>query len=561
MFEQWRENIPNLAAAFFAVNIVAWSSTVNKDVPVPYLDEYFHVPQAQKYCNGDYSWDPKITTPPGLYLVAKSFSPIFGCSTNTLRLHNVLALILIFHTVLHIRRLIRARTDPQPIEKDSIKWTDEKRTQGKIKILIDGKTPVSNTLTAFNIASFPPLFFFGALYYTDVMSTAAVLLSYQAFLNTTTKLRSSTGNVLDHLITVSIGVVALFFRQTNIFWVAVFPAGLTVVEVLQENGCTSEGSSQKGFLAVLQESWSQGTIYDRTLQEAGFVFSVAALGSPIKILRSIASYTFLLVLFAGFVVWNGSVVLGDKSAHTATLHTPQMLYIWPYIALFSAPILLGPLIQCFAPLLPPHISNNLGVRSPHHFVYPQPLETIFFLSVGLAAVHYNTIIHPYTLADNRHYVFYVFRILLRYPILKYLAVPVYYICAWLSTRSLAYPAVDPAKLTTAIHPKLDPKLPGNRRSPTQISFVIIWLVTTALSVVTAPLVEPRYFIIPWIIWRLHIPHAPTLFTFRGRTYSPDLRVVFETVWVLVINAAVHYLFLHRTFTWPSEPGNVQRFLW
>lgn len=30
-------------------------------------DEFFHVPQAQKYCRRDYSWDPKITTPPGLY--------------------------------------------------------------------------------------------------------------------------------------------------------------------------------------------------------------------------------------------------------------------------------------------------------------------------------------------------------------------------------------------------------------------------------------------------------------------------------------------------------------
>lgn len=30
-------------------------------------DEPFHVPQAQAYCRGEYaSWDPKITTPPGL---------------------------------------------------------------------------------------------------------------------------------------------------------------------------------------------------------------------------------------------------------------------------------------------------------------------------------------------------------------------------------------------------------------------------------------------------------------------------------------------------------------
>ena len=40
-------------------------------------DEPFHVPQAQAYCNGEWStWDPKITTPPGLY-VSPSPSPRF----------------------------------------------------------------------------------------------------------------------------------------------------------------------------------------------------------------------------------------------------------------------------------------------------------------------------------------------------------------------------------------------------------------------------------------------------------------------------------------------------
>ena len=32
-------------------------------------DEPFHAPQAQAYCRGDWSqWDPKITTPPGLFV-------------------------------------------------------------------------------------------------------------------------------------------------------------------------------------------------------------------------------------------------------------------------------------------------------------------------------------------------------------------------------------------------------------------------------------------------------------------------------------------------------------
>ena len=34
-------------------------------------DEPFHVLQTQRYCRGDWwTWDPKITTFPGLYIVA-----------------------------------------------------------------------------------------------------------------------------------------------------------------------------------------------------------------------------------------------------------------------------------------------------------------------------------------------------------------------------------------------------------------------------------------------------------------------------------------------------------
>ena len=40
-------------------------------VPEPYMDEPFHVKQTQEYCAGNWSvWDEKITTFPGLYLLA-----------------------------------------------------------------------------------------------------------------------------------------------------------------------------------------------------------------------------------------------------------------------------------------------------------------------------------------------------------------------------------------------------------------------------------------------------------------------------------------------------------
>ena len=239
-----------------------------------------------------------------------------------------------------------------------------------------------------------------------------------------------------------------------------------------------------------------------------------------------------------------------------------MLYIWPYIAFFSVPIFLGPLLCCVAPLLPSHVKANIGVkRDTSYSVYPQPLQAILFVAVGLLAVHFNTIVHPYTLADNRHYVFYVFRILLRHPALKYLAVPVYYMCFWLSIQSLAHPTAGPEVTKRTVQAAAHEEALKNTRMPVQISFVIIWLITTALSVVTAPLVEPRYFIIPWIIWRLYVPHTPVTFMIRGNTYSPDLRLVLETVWLLAINQIMQYLFLKKTFTWANEPGKLQRFLW
>lgn len=44
-----------------------WQRQVTAIVPEPYLDEIFHIPQAQAYCEGRWDvWDPKLTTPPGL---------------------------------------------------------------------------------------------------------------------------------------------------------------------------------------------------------------------------------------------------------------------------------------------------------------------------------------------------------------------------------------------------------------------------------------------------------------------------------------------------------------
>jgi alpha-1,2-glucosyltransferase len=206
-------------------------------------------------------------------------------------------------------------------------------------------------------------------------------------------------------------------------------------------------------------------------------------------------------------------------------------------------------------------------------------------------IHFNTLIHPFTLADNRHYVFYVFRYsILFHPLIRYLLAPIYMLCFWLSYRTLSTPSSTiptssnaPSRSGTG-RTEIQQKIQDRNRiagvtqpdpGPTT-SFFLIWLLTTALSLITAPLVEPRYFIIPWVMWRLHVPSWPSSHssgakkTKRGGLVEGlkswtwkeyDYRLWIETAWFLVINAVTGYVFLYRGFAWVQEPGLVQRFMW
>ena len=82
-------------------------------------------------------------------------------------------------------------------------------------------------MTGFNIALFPVIFFFSGLYYTDVISTFSVLVAYYSQLAKMT--RAASPRLLGGLGTVSWGVLTLFMRQTNVFWVVVYMGGLEVV--------------------------------------------------------------------------------------------------------------------------------------------------------------------------------------------------------------------------------------------------------------------------------------------------------------------------------------------
>jgi alpha-1,2-glucosyltransferase len=290
------------------------------------------------------------------------------------------------------------------------------------------------------------------------------------------------------------------------------------------------------------------------------------------------------------------VNLGHKEFHSAGIHLPQMLYIWPYFAFFSWPLLLILLFNLITPsaYLPKFLDSGLADKQK----FPRILPMIIIIAFMLLAVHFNTIVHPFTLADNRHYVFYIFRILLRYhPAVKYAVTPIYFICAWAILTQLGFsgsleaqtPPIDssliyrsavdtekreveanrksPREAPPVLKPEIVSEVQENEQRQLHVSFVLVWLISTSLSVITAPLVEPRYFIIPWVMWRLHLPQQPirrrapyTMESFTAACITNFPRLL-ETVWFVVVNSITCYVFLFKGFEWPQEPGKVQRFMW
>ncbi|KAK0704267.1 DIE2/ALG10 family-domain-containing protein [Apiosordaria backusii] len=549
-----------ISASLYFLNVVGgvWPLLVNHYVPEPYLDEFFHIPQVQVYCEGKYrQWDDKITTPPGLYFFSLAYNKIsmLTCETSNLRFHNLSVVLAIVVGATQCRSLI------------------ERRQAERIGKVSSSNRPLYPFHTAFNIALMPVIFFFSGLYYTDPLSTLVVLLAYRHHLQ---RIGPESPGLLSDVWMVVLGVAALFMRQTNVFWVVVYMGGLEAVHVLR--------SVKPGAQAFLN------TLHDPPLSKSGpddwffclLTIGVTALCNPVKVLRQIWPHITILGLFAGFVAWNGGVVLGDKSNHIATIHLAQMLYIWPLFAFFSLPL--------FIPSIFGFITRPL--RTVHSLVLgPKALFTIpwalLTAALSVAVVQYNTIIHPFTLADNRHYMFYVFRYtILRSPLIRLLLVIPYTLARWLVWGSLSS---APSTTQTSQPPKSKPRKPRTKNltitvvkkdktpfilleSPSSISDIppntsttILWLLTTALSLITAPLVEPRYFILPWVFYRLLVPSWS--FTSVGIGKKIDIRLVLETLWFVAINVATMYLFLFRPYIWKDTEGNVldggrlQRFMW
>jgi alpha-1,2-glucosyltransferase len=295
-----------------------------------------------------------------------------------------------------------------------------------------------------------------------------------------------------------------------------------------------------------------------------------------------------------------------------------MLYLWPFFAFFSAPLLIPPIVSLGFRLLGfgsqlfttgtakevPSKTKQLDsvILQSLDIFFKIVLPVVFAVGGVVAAVgivKYNTIIHPFTLADNRHYMFYIFRYtILRGTTVRYSLVAIYCGCAWAVWKRLAgHSSVRQDRTDTNIcspfplgaEGQLDDKkslaAPDSSLTSPATSTALFWLLTTALSLITAPLVEPRYLILPWIFWRLLVPSWPiqtydlpealsaklSTIPLLGWLYKQgrhsDLTLWLETAWFLVVNLGTMYMFLFRPYVWRNEQGEVlddgrlQRFMW
>uniref|UniRef100_A0A4W5RVC1 Dol-P-Glc:Glc(2)Man(9)GlcNAc(2)-PP-Dol alpha-1,2-glucosyltransferase n=1 Tax=Hucho hucho TaxID=62062 RepID=A0A4W5RVC1_9TELE len=449
-------------------------SRITREQREPYMDEVFHVRQAQKYCNGRFDeWDPMITTLPGLYLASVGvIKPVVWlvdltgkvvCSVAMLRFIN----LLFNGGILYLLYLIIC----------------------KLHLKEKTKTASRRILSALSLSTFPVLYFFNFLYYTDAGSTFFILFTY---------LMTLYGC---HKASALLGVFAIFFRQTNVIWVA-FCAATVVANKMDETWRT-EQSKKKDDKSPCQIPFSVNGV-KRVMR---FLLEFLTTANHVKAVTLVAwPYILVAVGFIAFIVLNDGIVIGDRTSHEACLNFPQLFYFFSFALFFSIPTSL-----CYHRAL--RFLNTLK---------KQPLLYLLITGLCLLLVWKFTFVHKYLLADNRHFPFYVWkRVFQKHEAIRFALIPGYVFAAWnfmdtLKSRSLFW--------------------------------ILAFLVCLLAATVPQKLLEFRYFIVPYLLYRLHMP-LPSL-----------TRLVLEFLLYTAVNAATLYIFVNKTFQWPNSPA-VQRFMW
>mmetsp|Transcript_91987 Transcript_91987/g.297586 ORF Transcript_91987/g.297586 Transcript_91987/m.297586 type:complete len:473 (-) Transcript_91987:87-1505(-) len=443
-----------------------------------YMDEIFHAPQTRKYCEGRFSeWDPKITTFPGLYVFGAALPNLLGalspgsgaatllCSLSFLRAVNVIfgiGSLLVMHLLLK-RRMSNGKAAAQ----------------------------------ALVLSMYPIHFFYTFLYYTDVGSLFWVLLTHHLATPLPSRGLPSRARIFCASLA---GLVAVAFRQTNAVWVMFTFGTAALADVSASDKWAPRLSGSEGGDVGL----SIGII-------ATFIWALIC--ELPRLLSRLGTLLLPPALFVAFVVVNGAVVVGDHSNHQAVIHWAQLAYL---VAVTTS------MWGVFGPQAGISIGNVKAFGAACFGGLKALAITVLALCGLVYALHRYSFAHPFLLADNRHYTFYVWsRFLGRLPGLKEALAPVYLYSAWLCYRRLA-----------------------GSQSPL---WFLIWAIACVLTLVPAHLLEPRYWTTAVILAHVNGPEQ----TWLG--------LASVGIACLLVNLATLWIFCFKPFAWPG--GEMARFMW
>lgn len=386
------------------------------------------------------------------------------------------------------------------------------------------------------ISSYPLIFFYNFLYYTDSASLTVVLLMFYL-----QRLRS--------IITPVVGLISILFRQTNVIWVF-FCYIMEVLELIRR--------------IRLRESskWK-----DKRQTSLDIISAIREIFYSIKIILShfidfmsiSIGYIIVIILFILFVYINGGITVGDRSAHKPFFHFPQIIYFFGSFGLSLFPVLLEYNIRRNIYLR--HIlklltleENTLCIPIPRSNSYIKKLLnfiiSILSIVIMLFCIFKFTYAHPYLVSDNRHYTFYLWRLYNKFSFIKYASIIPSHFILFTIFHMIIYSNSNKGMLPITSKDDQSKALKSIAQQ-----YRLIWLIATIILIcsvtIPSPLLEPRYFVIPYIILSLAIINSTEF----------SISMVLIGIFYIIINIITIYIFLYKPYPWPNENEPIARFMW
>eukprot|EP00922_Rhytidocystis_sp_ex-Travisia-forbesii_P051301 GHVS01076161.1.p1 GENE.GHVS01076161.1~~GHVS01076161.1.p1 ORF type:complete len:582 (+),score=47.50 GHVS01076161.1:520-2265(+) len=457
------------------------------------------------------------------------------------------------------------------------------------------------------IATMPTHFFFFFLYYTDGLSTLLVLAGYYFMTTAVVVVSEVHGSTWRRSMLLSglCGALSIMVRQTNVVWTCA-TAGLALWRL--------DPSPDFRFIPrllysvlpfdILRTPWLSPSISSRT----GAAKKTASPSkNPSTVLLGRNRYGLLWVglqvvwphalcvcVFAVWVVFlnGGHVVLGHKEYHTAVVHWAQVVYLAAFLLLAAWPSTWSAFCNVWLP----------KGRDARRRRAAAGYAVVCCAGSFLCMYSSRNIVHPFLLADNRHYMFYIWKRLLRHQIARLLVVPLgtgfflgtviaHYALPskaaaaavpwWRSLssvwetsqhgggRELAsnsnnfVGAVDHASFPTGTIAK-HVDCPDDVDRGTGLIHAAALAVGSLLCVVPAELLEVRYWTMPALLLLLHLPpRQPRVNSDNG--HPEDLWITLRTEWLclvthMCVNVVVFYVFLYCPFA-TEEGSELSRFMY